>query len=106
MFFKKNDILVLKNSVEGGRAYDGVFLDHDMRDVLRYETIIVDYERHITRNGRDTQYVYVNGIEDVEFPSSIFNKVGEMLDTMQVNDTHYFRSKKTYDSLTDYLLDD
>lgn len=106
MFFKKNDILVLKNSVDGGRAYDGVFLDHDMRSVLQYETIVVDSERHLDRNGRDTQYVYVSGIEDMEFPSSIFNKVGEMFDEVQVNDNHYFRSKKTYDSLTDYLLDD
>lgn len=105
MFFKKNDILVLKNSVESGRAYDGVFLDSEVLGVLKCDDIVVNGERHLERNGRDTQYVYVNGMEDMEFPSSIFNKVGEMLDEMQVNDTHYFRSKKTYDNLTDYLLD-
>jgi hypothetical protein len=107
MFFKKNDILVLKNSVEFGRAYDGVFLSEDhLNTIVAGSPVVVTDVSTLVRNDRDTQYVVISSFPNYKLPSSIFNKVGEMLDTMQVNDTHYFRSKKTYDSLTDYLLDD
>ena len=105
MFFKKNDILVLKGSVDANRAYDGVFIDKDRLDTLMALPIVVDGVSTLVRNERDTQYVTIVGMEDFKLPSSIFNKVGEMFDEMQVNDTHYFHSKKTYATFTDYLLD-
>lgn len=105
MFFEKNDILVLKNSVEANRAYDGVYIDADRLNTLATLPIVVDGVSSLVRNDRDTQYVTILGMEDYKLPSSIFNKAGEMFDEIQTNDTHYFRSKKTYATFTDYLLD-
>lgn len=105
MFFKKNDVLVVKGSVDANRAYDGVFISAEQLDTLKNTTIIVDGVSNLTRNDRDTQYVTIAQFKDYKLPSSIFNKIGEQYDEPLVNDTHYFRSKKTYDCYVDYLLD-
>jgi hypothetical protein len=102
MFFKKGDLLVLKGSVTPNRAYDGVFVSQAILDSISSDGVVVQEVSNLTRNERDTQYVV---IKDLKLPSSIFNKLGEVYDEPQVNDTHYFRSKKTYDSLVDYIMD-
>ena len=104
MFFKENDILVLKDSVTPNKAYDGVFIDSDTMDDLKGLNIVHSITQ-LVRNDRDTQYVTLGDNDFDKFPSSIFNKIGEALDEPVKNDTHYFRSKKTYDSYEDYLLD-
>jgi hypothetical protein len=105
MFFKKGDILVVKGSVTPNRAYDGVFVSEDTLDIINFGFNVVDDTVNLDRNERDTQYVTLKDLKDVRLPSSIFNKAGEMYDDVQKNDTHYFRSKKTYNSLADYVLD-
>ena len=105
MFFKKGDILVVKGSVTPNRAYDGVFIDSTTLDKINSSLNVVDDTTNLDRNERDTQYVTLKDLVDFRLPSAIFNKAGEMYDDVQKNDTHYFRSKKTYSSLADYVLD-
>lgn len=103
MLFERGDVVVLKDGIESGRAYDGVFISEKRLAKLQNNILVVSDDTLEFRNGRDTQYVKIMGIN---YPSSIFNLTGtvEFWD-VEKNDTHYFRTKKTYASKEDYLAD-
>ena len=103
MEFKVGDVVKVKDSVVGGYTYDGEFIsDNDLvlgNDYLIVKEIIDDK----TREGNKLLGFY--GIPVLLYPANIFNKVGE-LDTTKAerNTTHYFKSKRHYPSLLDYML--
>lgn len=103
MLFERGDVVVLKEGIESGRAYDGIFISEKRLEKLQDNIVVVSDDFIELRNGRDTQYVKVMGIT---YPSSIFNWIGFVdIQDIEKNDTHYFRTKKTYASKEDYLLD-
>lgn len=103
MEFKVGDVVKVKDSVVGGYTYDGEFID-DNDFILTNDYLIVrDIIDDKSREGNKLLSFY--GIPVLLYPANIFNKVGE-LDTTKAerNTTHYFKSKKHYASLLDYLL--